>query len=47
VFFPWQMPVNMLAADAWRAQTALGLGFGLGTVAMAAALIHLSRREVL
>ncbi len=47
VFFPWQMPVNMLAADAWRAQTALGLGLGLGTVAMAAALIHLSRREVL
>lgn len=47
VFFPWQMPVNMLATDAWRAQTALGLGLGLGAVAMVAALAHLSRREVL
>ncbi|MDI6625708.1 MAG: ABC transporter permease [Brevundimonas sp.] len=47
VFFPWQMPVNMLAAEAWRVQTALGLGLGLGVVALAAALIHLSRREVL
>ena len=47
VFFPWQMPVNMLATEAWRAQTALGLGLGLGAVAMVAALIHLSRREVL
>lgn len=47
VFFPWQMPVNMLATEAWRADTALGLGFGLGVAVMAAALIHLSRREVL
>jgi ABC-2 type transport system permease protein len=47
VFFPWQMPVNMLATEAWRVQTALGLGLGLGAVAMVAALIHLSRREVL
>jgi ABC-2 type transport system permease protein len=47
VFFPWQMPVNMLATEAWRAQTALGLGLGLGAVVMVAALIHLSRREVL
>ncbi|HYC67680.1 ABC transporter permease [Brevundimonas sp.] len=47
VFFPWQMPVNMLATDAWRAQTALVLGLGLGLAAMVAALIHLSRREVL
>ncbi len=47
VFFPWQMPVNMLATEAWRVQTALGLGLGLGVVVMAAALIHLSRREVL
>jgi ABC-2 type transport system permease protein len=41
------MPVNMLATEAWRVQTALGLGLGLGAVAMVAALIHLSRREVL
>ncbi|WP_292064961.1 ABC transporter permease [Brevundimonas sp. UBA7664] len=47
VFFPWQMPVNMLATEAWRVQTALGLGLGLGAVALAAALVHLSRREVL
>lgn len=47
VFFPWQMPVNMLATEAWRVQTALGLGLGLGVVTLAAALIHLSRREVL
>ena len=47
VFFPWQMPVNMLATEAWRVQTALGLGFGLGAVVLIAALAHLSRREVL
>jgi ABC-2 type transport system permease protein len=47
VFFPWQMPVNMLATEAWRVQTALGLGLGLGAVALIAALVHLSRREVL
>lgn len=47
VFFPWQMPVNMLATEAWRVQTALGLGLGLGAVALVAALVHLSRREVL
>ena len=47
VFFPWQMPVNMLATEAWRVQTALGLGLGLGVVAMVAALAHLSRCEVL
>jgi len=47
VFFPWQMPVNMLATEAWRVQTALGLGLGLGAVVLVAALVHLSRREVL
>lgn len=47
VFFPWQMPVNMLATEAGRTQTALGLGLGLGAVVMVAALVHLSRREVL
>ncbi|NJC41603.1 ABC-2 type transport system permease protein [Brevundimonas alba] len=47
VFFPWQMPVNMLATEAWRVNTALGLGLGLGAAVMAGALAHLSRREVL
>lgn len=47
VFFPWQMPVNMLATEAWRMETALGLGLGLGAVVLIGALAHLSRREVL
>ncbi|WGM30888.1 ABC transporter permease [Brevundimonas sp. NIBR11] len=47
VFFPWQMPVNMLATEAWRVNTALGLGCGLGLVVLALATVHLSRREVL
>lgn len=47
VYFPWQMPVNMLATEAWRTQTALGLGLGLGAIVLIAALVHLSRREVL
>lgn len=47
VFFPWQMPVNMMATEAWRVNTALGLGCGLGLVALVALIIHLSRREVL
>lgn len=47
VFFPWQMPVNMLAKEAWRVETALALGGGLGAVALALAILHLARREVL
>ena len=47
VFFPWQMPVNMVATEAWRMQTALGLGLGLGAVVLVAAIVHLGRREVL
>ncbi len=47
VFLPWQMPVNMLASEAWRMNTALGLGCGLGLVALVAMVVHLSRREVL
>jgi len=47
VFLPWQMPVNMLATEGWRMQTALGLGFGGGLVLLALMLWHLSRREVL
>lgn len=47
VFFPWQMPINMLATEAWRANTALALGGGLGLVILLLAVAHLSRREVL
>lgn len=47
VFFPWQMPVNMLATEVWRVNTALGLGCGLGLIVLALATAHLSRREVL
>ncbi|KQW78846.1 ABC transporter permease [Brevundimonas sp. Root1279] len=48
VFLPWQMPVNILiSSEAWRAQTALALGGGLGAVALVAMILHLSRREVL
>jgi ABC-2 type transport system permease protein len=47
VVLPWQMPVNMLATEAWRVNTALGLGAGLGAVALALLVLHLSRREVL
>jgi len=47
VFFPWQMPINMLASEAWRVETALALGGGLGLVALALAIAHLARREVL
>lgn len=47
VFFPWQMPVNMLATDPWRVKIALGLGLGLGVFTLIAAVAHLGRREVL
>ncbi|WP_297509319.1 ABC transporter permease [uncultured Caulobacter sp.] len=47
VFFPWQMPVNMLAGDPARVSTALSLGCGLGLVALVLAVLHLARREVL
>lgn len=46
VLFPWLMPFNTFAPDAWRVQTALALGGGLGLVALAAAVAHLARREV-
>jgi ABC-2 type transport system permease protein len=47
VFFPWQMPVNVLAREGWRADTALALGGGLGALVAILAIIHLARREVL
>jgi lantibiotic transport system permease protein len=43
---PWQLPVNMLASQPWRMHLALGLGLVGGLVAMAAMIMHLSRREV-
>lgn len=45
VFFPWQMPINVLATEAWRSQTALAVGAGLGLCVLAAAIIHLAWRE--
>jgi hypothetical protein len=45
VFLPWQMPINMLAAEAWRVDTALALGAGGGAVACVLAIVHLARRE--
>jgi len=47
VFLPWQMPINMLAREAWRVQTSLALGSVGGLVVLALMLVHLSRREVL
>ena len=47
VFFPWQMPVNMLATETWRVETALTLGGVGGLICLLAMLIHLSRREFL
>lgn len=46
VFLPWQMPVNMMASEAWRVNAALGLGCGLGVVALVLMVVHLARREV-
>gem|GEM_PF-4608682 len=36
-----------MAGEAWRVQTALGLGGGLGLVVLILAVAHLARREVL
>lgn len=47
VFMPWQMPINMLATEVWRVQTALALGGGLGLIVLLLAVAHLARREVL
>jgi len=46
VFMPWQMPVNMLTTEAWRADTALTLGGAGGFIALALMVAHLSWREV-
>ncbi|UAL09690.1 ABC transporter permease [Caulobacter segnis] len=47
VFSPWQMPFNMFSPEAWRVDTALALGGGLGVLALVAVVLHLARREVL
>ncbi|HWU79722.1 MAG TPA: ABC transporter, partial [Caulobacter sp.] len=47
VFIPWLMPINMMAKDAWRVETAVALGGGLGLIALVAVVAHLARREVL
>ncbi len=46
VFMPWQMPVNMLTSEQWRADTALTLGGAGGLIALALMVAHLSWREV-
>lgn len=46
VFMPWQMPVNILANEPWRAETALALGGAGGVVALVVMIAHLSWREV-
>jgi hypothetical protein len=46
VFMPWQMPVNMLATEAWRVDSALMLGAGGGVLATIAMVAHMARREV-
>jgi lantibiotic transport system permease protein len=46
VFMPWQMPVNMLTDEAWRAETALAIGGAGGFVALVLMVAHLSWREV-
>jgi len=46
VFMPWQMPVNMLTNEAWRAETALMIGGAGGFIGLLAMVTHLSWREV-
>jgi ABC-2 type transport system permease protein len=36
----------MLSKQAWRVETALALGGGLGLLALVAVVAHLARREV-
>ena len=44
-FLPWQIPVNQRASDPARAQLALALGLGGGTMAFGLMLWRMSRRE--
>lgn len=45
VYFPWLLPVNMLAADPARAAQALWLGGAGGLVALAIGCVWLGRRD--
>ncbi|WP_300531245.1 ABC transporter permease [Maricaulis sp.] len=45
LYFPWLMPVNVLASDAERAALAITLGTTGGLILYAAAIIWLSRRD--
>jgi ABC-2 type transport system permease protein len=45
VYFPWLMSVNVLATDVEKQQLAITLGGVGGLVALAAMLVHMSRRE--
>ncbi len=47
VFLPWQIPVNMLATDPVRVQTALAVGAVGGLIGFVVLIVHLSRRDVL
>lgn len=47
MWFPWLLPVNLLATDPSRAAIALWLGAGGGLVALAAMTAHLARREAI
>lgn len=44
-WFPWLIPVNALAADPGRSETAISFGFWGGLVVFGAMLLHLSRYE--
>lgn len=46
LYFPWLMAVNVLGTDTARQNTALLLGGVGGAVALAAMLLHLSRRDM-
>lgn len=46
VFMPWQMPVNMLATEPWRVETALAIGGAGGLIALGLMVAHLAWREV-
>jgi lantibiotic transport system permease protein len=45
LYFPWLMPVNVLASDAGRAELAVMMGGIGGVLAFAAAIVWLSRRD--
>ena len=44
-WFPWLIPVNALASDPGRSQTAISFGFWGGLVLLGAMLLHMSRYE--